>query len=147
MSRLPQRMGDVLRGHQTLVLATADAAGQPEAAAVFFVLDEDRGPGPALICALLSRSAKLARIRENPRVAFFIGPQAPTRWLQGSGVARVVEEEPQRSQCITQLIAAIPDAAVFVERVPVTPVEIAVRALKLTDLTGESPPVVEMDLT
>ena len=40
-----------------------------------------------------------------------------------------------------------PGARALVERVPVPPVAIAVRRLKLTDLTGERPPLVELEFT
>jgi len=139
MSALPERMRAHIAEHQTMVLATADTDGRPEAAAVFFALED--GARPALICTLLSRSAKLAQMRENPRAAFFIGPLEPTRWLQGSGAVRVVEDEPERTERIQQLVAGAPGAAVFVDRVPVTPIVIDVQVLKLTDLTGVQPPV------
>lgn len=145
MSALPERMRALIAEHQTMVLATADADGQPEAAAVFFALDD--GSQPALICTLLSRSAKLAQIRANPRVGFFVGPPRPTRWLQGRGAVRIIEDEPARGECIRRLVAGAPDAAVFVERVPVTPIAIDVRELKLTDLTGAQPPVETVTFT
>lgn len=139
MSVLPERMRALIAEHETMVLATADADGQPEAAAVFFAFED--GPPPVLICTLLSHSAKLAQIRANPRVGFFIGPPQPTRWLQGRGAVRIVEEEPARGERIRQLVTGAPGAAVFVERVPVTPIVIDVQGLKLTDLTGAQPPV------
>jgi pyridoxine/pyridoxamine 5'-phosphate oxidase len=136
---LPERMRALIAAHETMVLATAGADGQPEAAAVFFALED--GPPPALICTLLSRSKKLAQIRANPRVGFFIGPPRPTRWLQGSGSVRIIEDEPARGEHIRRLVAGAPGAAVFVERVPVTPIVIVVQELKLTDLTGPQPSV------
>jgi hypothetical protein len=139
MTALSARMRALIGQHQTMVLATADTDGQPEAAAVFFTLAD--GPVPALVCALLAHSAKLARVRANPRAGFFIGPLEPTRWIQGRGAVRVVDDEPERSERIRQLVSGAPGAAVFVERVPVTPVVIAIGAMKLTDLTGTQPPV------
>jgi hypothetical protein len=39
----------------------------------------------------------------------------------------------------------VPEAGVFVERVPVTPVLFAVHQIKLTDLTGGQPPIEVID--
>ena len=98
-----------------------------------------------LVATLLSRSAKLDALRHNARAGVFIGPQQPSQWLQAACVARIVEEEPERTQRIQQLVAAVPDAGVFVERVPVTPVLFSVQQIKLTDLTGGQPPIEVID--
>jgi hypothetical protein len=118
--------------------------GQPEAASVFYTA-EQTDTEILLIAALLSRSAKLDALRHNPRSGVFIGPQQPSKWLQAACVARIVEEEPERTERIRQLVAAVPDAGVFVERVPVTPVLFAVHQIKLTDLTGGQPPIEVFD--
>jgi hypothetical protein len=126
------------------VLAVVNDAGQPEAASVFYTAEQDDS-GILLVAALLSRSAKLDALRHNARAGVFIGPQQPSQWLQAACVARIVEEEPERTQRIQQLVAAVPDAGVFVERVPVTPVLFSVQQIKLTDLTGGQPPIEVID--
>ena len=140
MSALSARVWSVLKGYQTMVLATADPAGEPGAAAVFYAA-ADADDGIEIVCTLLSSSTKLAHLRRNPRAAFFIGPQTPTCWLQGAGDVRIVAEQPERGGRIAQVVAGAPGAAMFVGRVPVTPVVIRVRTIKLTDLTGGQPPV------
>lgn len=146
MSTLPDRMLALIGEHDTMVLATADRDGSPEAAGVFFALDLST-ERPALVCSLLATSTKLAHLRQNPRAAFYIGPRAPTRWLQGAGVARLVEAPDEQAARTAQLIAGAPGAGVFIERVPVTAVVIEIRTLKLTDLTGVTPPVVVWPVT
>ncbi|MGH2588683.1 MAG: pyridoxamine 5'-phosphate oxidase family protein [Dehalococcoidia bacterium] len=145
MDGLPPRVRDVLGEHQTLVLATVDGNGQPEAASVFFASDEAEG-GLTLVVACLSSSAKLAHLRENPRAGVYIGPQTPSRWVQAECLVTIVEDEAERSRRLAQLTAATPAAAVFVERVPVTAVLFRVTRLKLTDLTGGQPPVEVVEL-
>jgi nitroimidazol reductase NimA-like FMN-containing flavoprotein (pyridoxamine 5'-phosphate oxidase superfamily) len=144
MMQLSHRVEQVLAAHETLVLATVGAEGQPEAASVFFVPEQD-GAGLLLICALLSSSAKLRDLRQNPRAGVFIGPQAPTRWLQAACTATIVEEPEERGRRLRQLVEAVPASRTFVERVPVTPVVFRVRRIKLTDLTGGQPPVETMN--
>jgi hypothetical protein len=145
MDQLPPRVRSVLLEHHTLVLATVDAGGAPEAASVFYAPVDDGGV-PVLVCALLSPSNKLAHLRGNPRAGVYIGPQSPTRWLQASVVATIVDTPEERESRLAQLLAHAPDAGVFVERVPVTPVVLRITSLKLTDLTGGQPPIEIVDL-
>jgi hypothetical protein len=90
---------------------------------------------------VLTASRKLANLRANPRVAVFIGPREPTRWLQAEGTALVVDEPAAAAAAVTRLTTAVPAARLFTERVPVTPVRIALEAITPTDLTGGRPPV------
>jgi hypothetical protein len=139
VEQLPHRVRAVLTGHDTLVLATTSPEGQPEAASVFFAPLVEGGR-LLLVTAMLQTSRKLAHLRADPRAAVYIGPQEPSRWIQAECI---VEEPPagnEHSRRLDQLVAAAPDAKIFVERVPVSPVVLAVTRLKLTDLTGEQPP-------
>jgi hypothetical protein len=140
MNQLPPRIRALLIEHHTLVLATVGSDGAPEAASIFYAPVDDSGV-PALVCALLISSTKLAHLRVNPRAGVYIGPQRPTRWLQGAVVARIVDAPDERERRLAQLLAHAPDAGIFVERVPVTPVVLSIRSLKMTDLTGGQPPV------
>lgn len=140
-----ERVQAILNAYQTLVLAVVNEAGQPEAASVFYTAEQS-DTGIQFVATLLSQSAKLDALRHNARAGVFIGPQQPSQWLQAACTARIVEEEPERTERIQQLVAAVPDAGAFVERVPVTPVLFAVHQLKLTDLTGGQPPIEMFDL-
>ena len=144
MVELPARARAVLVEHQTLVLATTDGDGTPEAASVFYAPVMD-GEAPALVCAFLSSSGKLGHLRANPRAGIYVGPQTPTCWVQASATARIVEAAAEREARIAQLLAHAPGARVFVERVPVTAVVLTLTRLKLTDLTGARPPVEAVD--
>jgi len=141
---LPPRARAVLEEHQTLVLATTDGDGAPEAASVFYA-PVMNGEAPALVCAFLSSSAKLGHLRRNPQAGIYIGPQTPTRWVQASATARMVEDPVEREARLDQLLAHAPGARVFVERVPVTAVVLSLTRVKLTDLTGERPPIEAVD--
>jgi nitroimidazol reductase NimA-like FMN-containing flavoprotein (pyridoxamine 5'-phosphate oxidase superfamily) len=143
---LPESVRNLLDEHRTMVVASASRNGAPEAASVFFA-PEYGTESLTLVCALLSRSHKLAHLRENPRAGLYIGPQRPTRWLQATAAARILEgDEQEHARRLAHLRAHAPEAGVFVERVPVTVVIFEVERLKLTDLTGASPPIITVDL-
>jgi hypothetical protein len=139
MSALPARARDLLWSNTTLVLAT-ERDGRPWIASVFYAPAETAG-GLTLTCALLATSGKLANLRRNPHAAVYVGPREPTRWLQASAVASILDREDAARAAIQRLLAHAPAAAVFVEKVPVVPVMLRVTGLKLTDLTGALPPV------
>ena len=136
---LPARVRALLHEHQTLVLAT-ERNGRPWVASVYYAPDLGAQP-PLLICALLATSRKLANLRHNPRVALYIGPREPTRWLQAEGAAEILEKEDDVAGALARLTEHAPAARVFIERVPVAPVRITLERIKLTDLTGAQPPV------
>jgi nitroimidazol reductase NimA-like FMN-containing flavoprotein (pyridoxamine 5'-phosphate oxidase superfamily) len=142
---LSPRVQSLLDAYQTLVLAVVSDDGQPEAASIYYAVEQDESR-VLLVAALLSHSSKLVALRHNDRAGVFIGPQRPDQWLQAECTARIVEEEPERSRRLQQLVDAVPDAGVFVERVPVTAVLFEVRRIKLTDLTGGQPPIEVFDL-
>ncbi len=136
---LPPRIRALLAEHTSLVLATA-RDDRPWVSAVFYTAEET-ADGVSLLCAVLTASRKLANLRANPRVAVFVGPREPSRWLQGEGTATVLDDPAMAAAAIARLTARVPAARVFTERVPVTPVRITLEAITLTDLTGERPPV------
>ncbi len=138
MVELPPRIRALLWEHTTLVMAT-ERDGRPAIASVFYAPEEHQG-GVRLVCALLASSHKLANLRANPHAAVYIGPREPSRWLQAIGVATVVEDEAAAVDAIARLIAHAPGAKVFVDRVPVVPVLVSLKAIRLTDLMGERPP-------
>jgi hypothetical protein len=139
MPELPPRTRALLWEHTTLVMAT-ERDGRPWIASVFYAPEQDAS-GARLVCTLLATSRKLANLRLNPRVAVYVGPHEPTRWLQATGVATLVEEPAVVQDAIGRLTAHAPAARVFIDRVPVVPVIVALESARLTDLTGEQPPM------
>lgn len=135
MTALPVGARDLLWSETTLVIAT-EREGRPWIASAFYAPEEHDG-GLRLTCAFLASSTKLANLRANPHAALFVGPRAPSRWLQAAAIATVVEDEDGARQALARLLAHAPAARVFVERTPVVPVLLEVTGLKLTDLTGE----------
>jgi nitroimidazol reductase NimA-like FMN-containing flavoprotein (pyridoxamine 5'-phosphate oxidase superfamily) len=139
MPDLPPRARALLWSESTLVLAT-EREGQPWVASAFYA-PEERDGTLTLTCAFLATSRKLTNLRANPHTAAYIGPREPTRWLQLTATAEILDEPSASESAIARLVAHAPGARVFVDRVPVTPVLLRVHDLKLTDLTGERPPV------
>jgi len=138
MAALPARIRALLWENTTLVMAT-ERDGQPWIASVFYA-PEERDGTVTLTCALLSTSRKLANVRHNPRVAVYAGPREPTRWLQATGTAAVVDDPRAAAAALARLTAHAPAARIFVDRVPVTPIVVTVSHIRLTDLTGGGPP-------
>jgi hypothetical protein len=145
MEQLPERVRAELARHDTLVLATTAPDGQPEAASVFFapVVEDGR---LLLVTTLLESSRKLAHLGADPRAGVYIGPREPTRWIQAECVAEEARGDETIARRKEQLVAAAPGARVFVERVPISTIVFVVTRLKLVDLTGETPPVLEIEL-
>lgn len=143
--QLPERVRAVLAEHDTLVLATRAPDGQPEAAGVFFAPVVEGGR-LLLVTTILASSRKLGHIRADPRAAVYIGPGQPSRWIQAECVAEEPRTDGEIERRTAQLLAAAPGARVFVERVPVSVVVFAITRMKLTDLTGERPPVLSIEL-
>ena len=139
MNTLPARARELLWSETVLVLATV-RDGRPWVASVFYAPQEADG-AVTLTCTLLASSGTLANLRADPHAAVFVGPREPTRWLQATATAAIVEDEPARQDAINRLLAHAPAARVFVERVAVVPVVLRLTGLKLTDLTGGQPPV------
>jgi nitroimidazol reductase NimA-like FMN-containing flavoprotein (pyridoxamine 5'-phosphate oxidase superfamily) len=136
---LPARLRGLLWQHTTLVTAT-ERGGAPWIASVFYAPSFDDGR-LTLTCTLLASSRKLANLRLNPRVAVYVGPQQPSMWAQAEGVARIIEDPAESKTAIDRLVAHAQRARMFVDRVPIVPVEITIHEVKLTDLTGGQPPV------
>lgn len=92
MTELSRR---VLDAHQTIVLATVSPGGEPEAASVVSAPDY-QGGRLSLVCALAATSTKLAHRRGAPRTGIYVGPHAPTIWLQGSADATIFDGVSER---------------------------------------------------
>jgi pyridoxine/pyridoxamine 5'-phosphate oxidase len=143
--QLPERVRAELARHDTLVLAAVAPDGQPEAASVFFAPVVEGGR-LLLVTTLLQTSRKLAHLRTDPRAAVYIGPREPSRWIQAECIAEEARRDEEIARRTEQLVAGAPGARIFVERVPIVAIAFVVTRLKLTDLTGEEPPVLSIEM-
>jgi hypothetical protein len=133
-----------LRAYDTTALATVSESG-PHVAGVFFApeIQDDR---IQLLLAVLDRSRKAADIARDPRVAFMCSPGNPSRWIQGWGSATRPEvDDAGRLELFRRLIAHAPGARQFVDRLPVHPVIVAVRELKVVEVLGNPPLLLTFD--
>jgi hypothetical protein len=127
-----------LRAYDTTALATVSEAG-PHVAGVFFAPEID-GDRIRLLAAVLDGSRKAADLAADPRVAFVCSPGNPSRWIQGSGSAHRAEvDDAGRLEIFRRLVAHAPGARQFVDRLPVHPVIIEVRDLKVVEAIGSPP--------
>lgn len=125
-----------LRAYDTTALATVSDAG-PHVAGVFFAPEID-GARIRLLLAVLDNSRKARDLAADPRVAFMCSPGNPSRWIQGWGSARAPDvDEPGRLELFRRLVAHAPGARQFVDRLPVHPVIVEVRALKIVEVLGK----------
>jgi hypothetical protein len=132
-----------LRAYDTTSLATVSAAG-PHVAGVFFA-PELEGHGIRLLVAVLDGSRKAADIDGDARVAFMCSPGNPSRWIQGWGSAsRPDVDEAGRLEIFRRLVAHAPGARQFVDRLPVSPVIVTVRELKVVEALGSPPLTLEL---
>ena len=127
-----------LRAYDTTALATVSERG-PHVAGVFFAPEID-GDRIRLLAAVIDGSRKAADIDGDPRVAFVCSPGNPSRWIQGSGSAHRPElDDAGRLEMFRRLVAHAPGARQFVDRLPVHPVIIEVRDLKVVEAIGNPP--------
>lgn len=133
-----QRALWALRAYDTTALATVSAAG-PHVAGVFFA-PEIEGERIRLLAAIIDGSRKAADLADDPRVAFVCSPGNPSRWIQGSGTAyRPDADDAGRMEIFRRLVAHAPGARQFVDGLPVHPVIIEVRDLKVVEAIGTPP--------
>jgi hypothetical protein len=131
-----------LQAYDTLALGTTSQAG-PHIAGAFFA-PEQQGQGIRLLLALLKDSRKHRELLADPRVAFLCSPGNPSRWIQGSGLAAGVDDPDVGTAMLRRLVEHAPGASVFVDRLPVVPIVIEVRALKVVHDLGQPPLIVEL---
>jgi hypothetical protein len=125
-----------LRAYDTTALATVSDAG-PHVAGVFFAPELD-GDRIRLLLAILDNSRKARDLAADPRVAFMCSPGNPSRWIQGWGSARTPEvHDAARLELFRRLVAHAPGAKQFVDRLPVHPVIVDVRELKVVEALGK----------
>lgn len=120
-----------LRAYTIATISTTLPTG-PHVAGVFFatILEEER------IRLVLSvfRDTRLHRgIVADPRVAFMCSPGNASRWVQGTGRARVVEDPERRMDLLDTIAAHDPAARQFIETANSVPVVLDVVELKIVE--------------
>ncbi len=126
-----------LRAYDTTALATVSDAG-PHVAGVFFAPEIEEGR-IRLLLAVLDGSRKAEDIANDDRVAFMCSPGNPSRWVQGSGRATLVEDESRHHELYMRLLDHAPGARAFVEDVRVMPVVCDVERLRVVEAEGRPP--------
>ncbi len=76
-----------LKDHKTAVVATASRAGEPEAATLFYAIDDDF----TFNFITDSKSRKFRNLKENPHVAIVVGTGEDIRTVQCGGHAETVD--------------------------------------------------------
>ena len=132
-----EAINQFLAQYETLAIATEDE-GQPYVTRAFFVEKPVGAEDTSLTLygTFIVTSRKLANLRQNARVGLFIGPDQPSRWLEATAVAHVLEDESASAEVREKLGQKSPVAAGFIARVPIAAVEFSVNWLRITDLTG-----------
>jgi Pyridoxamine 5'-phosphate oxidase len=131
-----------LQAYDVCALGTVSEGG-PHVAGVFFA-PEAHGGGIRLLMAILRDSRKHRELLGDPRVAFLCSPGNPSRWIQGSGIAAGVEDAEEGALMLRRLVEHAPGSSVFVDRLPVVPVTVEVRGLKVVEDLGQPPLVIEL---
>lgn len=124
-----------LAQHDTLAIAT-EHQGQPYVTRVFYVEQPIDNDSLKLYGTFITTSRKLANLQQNPRVGLFIGPSQPTVWLEATGQARVISDEPASAKVREQLGRKSAVAAAFIARVSTAAVELQVNWLRITNIAA-----------
>lgn len=128
-----QTLQAFLAQYDTLLIAT-ERDHQPFTTGAFFAEEISESGDIILYFTFIITSRKLANLRDNPKVGIFIGPRQPTEWLEGTGVAQVVEDEGEAER-VKQLVMSKSElAGQFMAQVPIVPVRVAVNWARITDL-------------
>lgn len=120
-----------LRAYDAMALATLGDDG-PQAAGVYFAPEID-GAGIRLIIATLGDTLLHRSLQHDRRVAFLCSPGNASRWVQGTGLAELVDDPARHADLHERLMAHAPGARAYVERFPMVPAVIAVRRLKIVE--------------
>lgn len=132
-----------LRAYDALALATITEQG-PQVAGVFFA-PEIAGRGIRLIIATLGDTVLHRSLQRYSRVAFLCSPGTASRWVQGTGVAELVDDPLRHADLHERLMAHAPGARAYVERFPMVPALIAVRHLKIVEALDAQPQLLDLD--
>ena len=132
-----------LRAYDAMALATTGQDG-PQVAGVFFAPEIDEG-GIRLIIATLGDTLLHRNLQHDTHVAFLCSPGAATRWVQGTGIAELVDDPEQHADLHERLMAHAPGARAYVERFPMVPALIAVRRLKIVEAIDAAPLLLDFE--
>lgn len=124
-----------LRAYDTTALGTVSESG-PHVAGVFFTPELNERGGIQLVIATIKGSRKQREMAADARVAFMCSPGNPSRWVQGTGTAELIEDESRHADLFRRLTAHATGAGQFIERLPVMPAIITVRTLKVVEALG-----------
>ncbi len=128
-----QTLQAFLAQYDTLLIAT-ERDHQPFTTGAFYAEEISESGEIILYFTFIITSRKLANLRDNPKVGIFIGPRQPTEWLEGTGIAQVVEDA-QEAERVKQLVMRKSElAGQFMAQVPIAPVRVAVNWARITDL-------------
>lgn len=131
-----------LRGYNIATIATTLPTGPHVAGAFFATLEED---DRIRLLLTVFRGSRLHRgILADPRVAFMCSPGNASRWIQGSGVARPVEDPERRVELVDRLLAHAPQARPFIDQPPSVPVLVDVVGLKIVEDLGCPPLLLDL---
>jgi nitroimidazol reductase NimA-like FMN-containing flavoprotein (pyridoxamine 5'-phosphate oxidase superfamily) len=128
-----QTLADFLKEYDSLLIAT-ERDHQPYTTGAFFAEEITEGGELLLYFTFIVTSRKLANLKDNPRVGVFIGPRQPTCWLEGTGVAEVVEDAQTAEYVKQQVMQKSALAAQFMAQVPITMVRVKLNWARITDL-------------
>lgn len=131
-----------LRAYDAMALATIGEDG-PQVAGVFFA-PEIEGRGIRLIIATLGDTLLHRSLQHDPRVAFLCSPGTASRWVQGTGLAQLVDDPRRHADLHERLMAHAPGARAYVERFPMVPAVIAVQRLKIVEAIDATPLLLEL---
>lgn len=91
-----------LNGHYSGVLATADKAGTPHAAVVYFSLRDDF----SIVFSTKRETQKYKNIEANKQVAFVVYNEKEQTTVQITGHAEVIEDEDERQKAINNMFSS-----------------------------------------
>jgi hypothetical protein len=136
-----ERAKAILDENATMALAACEG-GEPWAARVFFIEDEPDTGRFDMCCCIAVAGKTSAMLLPGARVAFVVGGDVPTRWIQGTGTAEPVEDDADAAAVLKRLHDKTADAEPFLARIDWRAVRIHVDRLRVTDLASQ-PPVTE----
>lgn len=142
-ARMLERALWSLRAYDAMALATTGEDG-PQVAGVFFAPEIHEG-GIRLIIATLGDTVLHRSLQHDAHVAFLCSPGTASRWVQGTGLAEVIDDPVRHADLHERLMAHAPGARAYVERFPMVPALIAVHRLKIVEAI-DAPPLL-FDLT
>jgi nitroimidazol reductase NimA-like FMN-containing flavoprotein (pyridoxamine 5'-phosphate oxidase superfamily) len=128
-----QTLQSFLAQYDTLLIAT-ERDHQPYTTGAFYAEEITESGDLVLYFTFIVTSRKLANLRDNPKVGLFIGPRQPTEWLEGTGLAQVVDDEAEAERAKQLVMQKSELAGQFMAQVPIVPVRVAVNWARITDL-------------